>query len=177
MRAEAVSRVKLVFSLLDADGNGYLEAEDFDLMSSRVTAAAHGSGAPAKEAMRLAFQRYWTTLKTELDANRDGRVSFDEYVGCVLSPERFDATIGEFAEALSALGDPDGDGRIERALFTDLMLAIGFSPANIDALFNAFGPDKDDRITVPTWSEGIKEYYAPNRAGIPGDHLVAGVPS
>lgn len=175
MRAEAVARVRLIFSLLDANGNGHLDADDFDLMSSRVNAAASGSDAAAKEAMRSAFQRYWTTLKTELDTDGDGLVSYDEYVRCVLSPERFEPTIGEFAQALSALGDPDGDGRVERPLFTDLMLAIGFSPANIDALFNAFGPDGDDRIPALTWYEGIKEYYAPDRAGIAGDHLVGGV--
>ncbi|RLL66334.1 EF-hand domain-containing protein [Streptomyces sp. Z26] len=174
MRAEAVDRVKLVFSLFDVDGNGYLESDDFDLMSSRVNAVAAGSGPEAKDAMRRAFQRYWTTLVTEMDADGDGRVSYEEFVGCVLSPERFTPTVGDFAAALSALGDPDGDGRVERPLFTDLMLAIGFSPANIDALFDAFGPDADGQITVPTWREGIEEFYAPDRAGIPGDRLVSG---
>jgi Ca2+-binding EF-hand superfamily protein len=174
MRAEATQRVALVFSLLDADGNGVLEADDFTLMSDRVVAAAPLSGQRARDAMRAAFERYWTTLLTELDADGDGEISFEEYAACVLSPERFDATITEFAEALAALGDPDGDGLIERPLFMALMTAIGFDGPNIDALFDAFGPTKDDRVQVPTWVEGIKDYYAPDKAGIPGDHLVTG---
>ena len=120
-----------------------------------------------------AFRRYWTTLAAELDANRDGRITFEEYTACVLSPERFDATLTDFAEALAALGDPNGDGLIERGLFVALMTAIGFERANIDALFDAFQPSDDDQIEVSVWAAGIKDYYGPEKAGIPGDHLVA----
>ncbi|AEN11316.1 MULTISPECIES: EF-hand domain-containing protein [unclassified Streptomyces] len=174
MRAEATRRVALVFSLLDANGNGVLDADDFTLMSDRVVAVSPLSDQGAKDAMRAAFDRYWTTLLTELDANGDGEISFEEYTACVLTPERFHGTITEFAEALAALGDPDGDGLIERPAFLALMTAIGFEPGNIDTLFDAFAPSADDRIQVSSWVEGIKDYYAPDKAGIPGDHLVAG---
>jgi Ca2+-binding EF-hand superfamily protein len=172
MQKEAVDRVTLIFSLLDSDGNGHLDAHDFDLMATNVVRAAAGSGEAAKNAMRAAFQQYWTTLATELDTNNDGKVSYDEYTACVLSPERFDETIRVFAESLAALGDPDGDGLIERPVFHALMTAIGFDRANIDTLFDAFEPSAADQITVPTWVEGIKDYYSPTKAGIPGDHLV-----
>ncbi|MFE8956344.1 EF-hand domain-containing protein [Streptomyces althioticus] len=173
MRDEAAKRVELVFSLFDANGNGVLDSDDFDLMTGRVLAAATASDDGAKDAIRAAFRRYWTTLSTELDANGDGVISVDEFRPFVLDPERFGPTIAEFAEALSALGDPDGDGLIERPLFVSLMRAIGFEEANIHALFDAFGPDADDRVAVSTWAVGIKEYYAPDMAGIPGDRLVS----
>jgi len=172
MREEATQRVALVFSLLDADGNGVLESDDFTLMSDRVIAAVPLADRKAKDAMRAAFEGYWATLLAELDANGDGKISFTEYSACVLSPERFDATITAFAEALGALGDPDGDGLIERPDFVAPMTAIGFGRANIDALFDAFGPTADDRITVRSWVEGIKDYYAPDKADTPGNHLV-----
>ncbi|NJP64732.1 EF-hand domain-containing protein [Streptomyces spiramenti] len=177
MRAEATQRVALVFSLLDANGNGVLEAGDFTLMGDRVVAAASASSDGAKDAMRAAFEQYWATLADELDTNGDQLISFEEYSACVLSPERFDATVTAFAEALATLGDPDGDGYIERPLFVDLMTAIGFRPANVHALFNAFEPTPEDRVAVPTWAEGIKDYYAPDKADTPGDLLVPGVPA
>ncbi|WP_190158176.1 EF-hand domain-containing protein [Streptomyces litmocidini] len=172
MRTEAAKRVELVFSLFDANGNGVIDSGDFDLMTERVLEAAVASDADAKEAIRTAFRRYWTTLAAELDANGDGVITVDEFRPFVLDPERFGPTVAEFAEALSALGDPDGDGLIERPLFVSLMTAIGFEEANIHALFDAFGPDAEDRITVATWAAGIEEYYAPDLAGIPGDRLV-----
>jgi Ca2+-binding EF-hand superfamily protein len=175
MGATAVDRIKLVFTLFDVDRNGYLEERDFSAMSDRVLRAAQGSGAAAKQAMEAAFHRYWTTLERELDANHDGKVSYDEYAACVLSPERFDGTVTEFAETLAALGDPDGDGLIERPLFIALMTAIGFDRANIDALFDAFAPSAGDRVRVPVWAAAIKDYYSPDKVGIAGDHLVANV--
>lgn len=172
MRAEATNRVRLVFSLFDANGNGAIEADDFEIMASRVVEAAPDSDDAAKNAMLAAFRRYWSTLDAELDTDGDGRITFDEYAACVLSPERFDLTISDFAESLAALGDPDGDGLIERPLFMALMTAIGFGRPNIDALFDAFEPSDSDRIEVTTWVVGIKDYYSPDKAGIPGDHLV-----
>ena len=172
MRAEALDRVRLIFTLFDVDGSGDLRANDFELMASNVLEAVPDADDAAKNAMRSAFDKYWATLATDLDANDDGRISFDEYTACVLSPERFDETISEFAESLAALGDPDGDGLIERTVFVALMTAIGFELANIHALFDAFEPTDSDRIPVPVWVAGIKEYYHPEMTGIPGDHLV-----
>jgi Ca2+-binding EF-hand superfamily protein len=172
MRAEALDRIKLIFTLFDADGSGHLQTNDFELMAKRVVQAAPDADEAAKNAMLVAFRKYWTTLVTELDANRDGTVTFDEYAACVLSPERFNETISDFAESLAALGDPDGDGLIERPLFVALMTAIGFELANIHALFDAFDPADSDRIAVAVWVTGIKEYYGPDNAGIPGDYLV-----
>ncbi len=172
MSTTAVDRVGLVFTLFDVDGNGHLEAADFELMANRVVRAAVDSDDVAKAAMTAAFRRYWTTLAAELDTNHDNRISFDEYTACVLSPARFDGTVREFAEALAALGDPDGDGLVERPVFMALMTAIGFERAKIAALFDAFEPTAADRITVTAWIRSIKDYYSPEKSGIAGDHLV-----
>lgn len=172
MRAEAVDRVRVVFSLFDADGSGRLEENDFEIMAARVSDAAADSPQSEKDAMLAAFRRYWATLAEVLDTDGDNTITYEEYQACVLSPDRFDETVGEFAQALAALGDPDGDGLIERPVFVALMTAIGFALPNVHALFDAFGPNDDDEITTETWIAGIKDFYAPDKAGIAGDHLV-----
>ncbi|GAA1293299.1 EF-hand domain-containing protein [Saccharothrix xinjiangensis] len=174
MHTEAQARIRLVFSLFDVNGNGRVEAADFEAMADRVDAVATGSDDAARERMIAAFRHYWETLEAELDVDRDGSISVEEFEACTLSPERFGDTVEEFAESLAALGDPDGDGRIERPLFTALMTAIGFDPANTNALFDAFGPSAADEVEVRTWVEAIKDYYRPDKAGISGDLLVGG---
>jgi Ca2+-binding EF-hand superfamily protein len=168
---EANDRVALVFSLFDADGNGVLEVDDFDLMGKRVVGAVPESSDTAKSRILGAFRGYWETLLRELDANGDGRISPEEFTALVLNPERFDATVDEFAEALAGMGDPDADGLVERPHFTALMTAIGFALPNIEALFDAFGPGEGDRIPVSVWADGIRDYYSPEKAGIAGDQL------
>ncbi|MGM1059439.1 EF-hand domain-containing protein [Saccharothrix sp. Mg75] len=171
----ALSRVDLVFALFDANGSGQIDADDFEVMARRVVDAAPQSDAAAKEAMAAAFHRYWKTLVEELDDDRDDSITREEFEDVVLSPERFEPTIDEFARSLARLGDPDGDGLIERRVFTALMTAIGFEQQNIDALFDALEPDRDDRISVSSWVESIKEFYRPDAAGIPGDRLASSV--
>ncbi len=174
MRTEAVNRVKLVFTLFDADGNGFLESGDFDLMSSRVAAAVPDAEEGRKQAMRDGFTRYWTTLLRELDADHDRRISYAEYQACVLSPERFDEAIDEFAAAFARLGDLDGSATVTRPVFVGMMTGVGFDLPNIHALFDAFEPDDADRIRVDIWEAEIKNYYAPEKAGIPADLLAPG---
>src|SRR5690606_32581152 len=117
MRTEAAKPGEVVFSLFDANGHRALDTEGFDVLKDRVLEAAVASDDSAKEAIRAAFRRYWTTLATELDANGDGVITVEEFRPFVLDPQRFGPTIREFAQALAALGDPDGDGFIERPLF------------------------------------------------------------
>jgi Ca2+-binding EF-hand superfamily protein len=175
MSVTAEDRVKIIFSLFDVDRNGYIEEGDFSTMAADVVRAAPGSGSTAKQAMKDAFSHYWTTLERELDANQDSRVSYEEFAACVLSPERFGETVTDFAESLASLGDPDGDGMIERPVFAALMTAIGFDRPKIEALFDAFGPDGEDRIRVDVWAQGIKDYYNPGKVGTVGDRLVSNV--
>ncbi|MEU4806201.1 EF-hand domain-containing protein [Actinosynnema sp. NPDC023587] len=172
MRDAAVERVSVVFSLFDADGSGSLTAADFEFMARRVVAVADGSDAAATRAMTAAFRRFWETLAAELDADGDGAVTWAEFRSCVLSPERFDATVAQFADALVELGDPDRDGLIARPRFRALMTAIGFEVANVHALFDAFEPSDEDLVEVDTWRRAIVDFYSPDQAGIPGDLLV-----
>jgi len=164
--------VQLIFHSFDVNGNGCLEPGDFELMSGHVVAAAVASDDTAKDNIAKAFRQFWATLEAELDADADGRVSYDEWIGCVLSPERFDDTIAQFADALSALGDPDGDGLIERPIFADLMSAIGFEQDRLHDLYNTFGPDNEDRAPVRVWRDTIFDHYRPDKGGIAGDRLV-----
>ncbi|MEU4803857.1 EF-hand domain-containing protein [Actinosynnema sp. NPDC023587] len=171
----ALGRVDLIFKLFDANDSGAIDAHDFEVMARRVVEAAPQSDAKAKEALTAAFHRYWKTLAEELDDDRNGRINREEFEDSVLSPERFESTIDDFARSLARLGDPDGDGLIERPVFTALMSAIGFERQNIDTLFDALEPDRTGRISVSNWVDGIKDFYRPDAAGIPGDHLVSSV--
>lgn len=169
---QAAKRVEHVFDLFDTDGNGFIEATDIALMTDRVVAAATGSDQAAKDAMRAAFDRYWTTMADELDENHDGRISAEEFRGLVLNPEAFGAAVEQFAEALSALGDPDGDGLIDRPVFEALMTAIGFGYENLHALFDSFGPNAQDQVEAEVWRAAIVEFYDPGDGDTRGNHLI-----
>ncbi|MFF2525050.1 EF-hand domain-containing protein [Streptomyces liangshanensis] len=172
MRTEAVDRVRTVFALFDADGNGVIEADDFELMADRVLDVTPGAPDARRSAALSGFRAFWAALAGELDAHGDGRIDFEEFKAVVLAPERFDAAITEFAEALTEVADPDGDGLIGRADFVAVLTAIGFAAPNVESLFEGLEPTASDQVTTSAWAEAIRDYYRPDLAGIVGDRLV-----
>ncbi|AOS63821.1 EF-hand domain-containing protein [Actinoalloteichus hymeniacidonis] len=172
MDTAALERVKLIFSLFDVDGSGNLESNDFELMSDRVLEAIPEAAEERKSASVASFRQWWSTLAAELDTNNDNVITFEEFAACVLSPERFEETITEFAGALTTLGDLDGDGLVTRPNFVSIMIGIGFALENINALFAALEPNEADQITVESWDIAIKDFYRPDKSDIPGDRLV-----
>nr|WP_223183533.1 MULTISPECIES: EF-hand domain-containing protein [unclassified Streptomyces] len=163
----------MIFKLFDANKNGVLDPQDFGLITDRVLAAAEDSTQKDREAFASSMRQWWDVLAGALDTDNDGLISPQEFEASVLDPERFAPTADLFANALATLGDPDNDGLIERPRFLDLMTAWGFDVPNVHALFEAFGPDATDRVTVTAWADGIRDYYTPGLAGIPGDRLVS----
>ncbi|SOD62840.1 EF hand [Streptomyces zhaozhouensis] len=173
-RDEASDRARVVFTILDGDRNGVLERSDFELMAERVETAAWRSAPAQREALRAGMRRWWEGLVTRLDSDGDGRIDFEEYRGTVLSPGPFADTVASFAHALAALGDPEGVGTVARGVFVELMTAVGFPADRVTAVFDAFGPSADDRVPVAVWEAGVRDFFSPDKAGIAGDHLVAG---
>ncbi|MBC3840630.1 calcium-binding protein [Streptacidiphilus sp. 4-A2] len=169
--AEATDRAEHIFSLFDTHGSGSLHAGDFDRMGSRIITAAPEADKAAKERILRSLDLYWQTLEAELDPAMEGRIGLADFVATVLHPERFEAALAELAVALSSLGDRSGDGLVTHRDFHALLAAVGFDEPNIESLFDALEP-VDGRVLVSAWAESIRDYYHPEKAGIPGDHLV-----
>jgi hypothetical protein len=52
-----------------------------------------------------------------------------------------------------------------------MLRGVGFDLPNIQALFEALGPDDADRVRVDVWETEIRNFYAPDKGGIPADLL------
>jgi Ca2+-binding EF-hand superfamily protein len=163
MQPEAPDRVRLIFAMFDVDNSDDLRSNDFELMANNAVGAVPDADDAAKNKVLVGFNKYWTTLAAALDTNQDGRITYDEYAAAVLSPERFDVARTELAESLAALGDPDGDGFIDRPVFVALITAMGFELPDVHAIFDAFEPTESDQIRAGVLVAGIKDYY---RTGI-----------
>ncbi|GIG68807.1 EF-hand domain-containing protein [Phytomonospora endophytica] len=164
-----LNRLKYRFDLLDANGNGYLQAEDFEVLAERVIAAFGTATPQAQEAVRAGHRRYWEGLLGALDADADQQVSFAEYASGLHSAE----PIGAYADAVAAIADVDGDGFIEKADFVACMRAIGFRDG-IEGVFTDLDTDNDSRVTPREWSAAIREFYLSDAADARG-HQLAGI--
>ncbi|GAA3090048.1 EF-hand domain-containing protein [Streptosporangium carneum] len=177
MTTAPLERVRLRFTLLDTDANGYVEADDFERLAIRIIkAVAEPVSSPKALAVLEGHRRYWRGLVDDLGADHDGRVALHEYVTHVARPERFDDVIREYAESLALLLDVDDDGFIEHAHFLACMRAVGFHPASVDALFAELDPYGAGKVAVRAWVASIKDFYGSQRTDIPAQRLLA-VPS
>lgn len=173
MNDHQLERLRARFDQLDVDGNGYIEAKDFDLVAARLLTAFGESERSAKGRAVLDSHRfYWQGLSAGLDTNKDERISFDEFTVGVGDTARFDQVVRPYAEALVALADRDDDGYVEHDDFVTSLEALGFTRGGIEAAHASLSGG-DGRIPAGAWVDFIGGFYTAG-AESPGQLLVTG---
>ncbi|MGW7449987.1 EF-hand domain-containing protein [Streptomyces sp. NPDC054787] len=149
---------RLVFAMLDADGDGTVSREEY-LARTKNVALAMGlkEHDPLVVTARTLGERAWASM----DADGDGRMTFDEYAAWA-GAEAFDTVCAPVLGALFDLADTDHDGTLDLSEFTALRTALNNPVANAEAAFTALDTDGDDRI-------GRDDYIASIRAHVTGE--------
>ncbi|MEV7907900.1 calcium-binding protein, partial [Streptomyces anulatus] len=94
MTTAPLERVRLRFAMLDTDANGYLEADDFEHLASRVIEAiAEPAGSAKATAVLEGHRKYWRGLGGGRETGHFGRIDLHEYIAHVARPEHFDDVI------------------------------------------------------------------------------------
>jgi Ca2+-binding EF-hand superfamily protein len=158
-----ITAKRLIFAMLDADGDGVISAAEYSARAERVAAATgRTANDPLVVAARTAGQRAWAAM----DANGDGGVSFEEYEAWA-GARAFDAVCEPVLGGLFDNADTDGDGGLSLAEFTTLRIALGNPVDNIRAAFDVLDTNGDGRISRD-------EYLASIRAHISGEESPMG---
>ncbi len=144
------TRLTRLFNVLDADGNGLLEAADFDRVATELTRSqALAEGSQASLGQR--YRHLWETLAAACDANRDGRVTLQEWLAhheALLDSDRrlrveqpaYRSPIETTARFLFDVLDANQDGRISREEYRAFATAHGLSPDVADQAFEKVAP-------------------------------------
>jgi hypothetical protein len=175
-----LARLRTRFSLLDADGDGRLQVEDFGLLAQRVIDALAASPArfprpdphliSAKATDLLqGCQIYWQGLVT-MTGSRDGVVTFEEYAAAIPDDAHFDHYGQPYVRALASLADWNEDGQVERADFLACMTAIGFAEPDVERIYAELS--FDGAIATEAWKTAIRDFYLSATADTPGQLLV-----
>ncbi|QLE74446.1 EF-hand domain-containing protein [Streptomyces rectiverticillatus] len=156
MNATAAKR--LVFAMLDTDGDGVISKAEYSARVERVTrATGRTNDDPLVIAAREVGARAWAAM----DANGDGGVTFDEYAAWA-GAEAFDTVCEPVLGALFDLADTDKDGALSLQEFTTLRTALGNPVSNIEAAFSALDGAGAGRV-------GRDAYLASVRAHVAGE--------
>ncbi|MFE0047703.1 EF-hand domain-containing protein [Streptomyces albireticuli] len=145
---------RLVFAMLDADGDGIVSKDEYSARAERVARASGRSGDdPLVVAARAAGERAWAAM----DANGDGGVTFDEYEAWA-GADAFDTVCEPVLGALFDLADADADGALDVHEFTTLRTALGNPADNIRSAFEALDTDGDGRVDRDDYLASIRAH-------------------
>ncbi|WNE95250.1 EF-hand domain-containing protein [Streptomyces luomodiensis] len=166
-----------LFSLLDANGDGVIAEDDFELMAGRVV-AAFGEESSAKGATYAdEMLNYWRALREAADADGDGRIDKDEFRQALSQvSDHFDTLVGPLYEAGFQLADRDGDGLVGKEDFIAVFVAIGVPAPEAGAAFDRLtGQDRQDgQLTKGRLMAAAAQFYRSEDPGDTASHLLYG---
>lgn len=152
--ATAATPTRRVFAMMDTDGDSVITAHDYlSRIERTVTATGRTQNDPLVITAWAEGRKAWAAM----DANADGRLTFDEYDAWV-DGDKFDHICRSALGALFDLADTDSDGTLDKTQFTALRTALNNPPDNAQAAFDALDADHDGRITRDAYLAAIRAY-------------------
>lgn len=149
---------KLVFAMLDADGDGIVSREEY---MARTRNVALAMGLKEDDRLVVTARTLGERACASMDADGDGGMTFDEYAAWA-GAEAFDTVCAPVLGALFDLADTDRDGALGLSEFTALRTALNNPATNAEAAFAALDTDADGRV-------GRDDYIASIRAHVTGE--------
>lgn len=143
-----------IFAMLDVDGDGVIARAEYLARVDRVASAMgraphHPVVAAARAAHEAVFQ--------DMDGDRDGRVTFEEYRAWV-GHDAFERSCRPALGSLFDIADTDADGRLSRDDFVRLRTAAGNAGTDAAAAFDVLDTDDDGLLERDTYLASIKKF-------------------
>jgi Ca2+-binding EF-hand superfamily protein len=166
------------FHVFDANGNGYLEKADFDIIVEHLAAAAKvAPGSPYHRQLTERYAQYWDHLQRFADVNRDGHVTLEEWTDYheaalefeqELRNAKVDGFTRQVADLIFDTVDRDGDGSVTREDYGVFCSGFQIGGAQCDEAFRHLDLNGDGRITRDEIEKAVDEFHFsddPNAAG------------
>jgi hypothetical protein len=164
----AVANARLVkrFEKWDTDGNGRLEARDFQEEASRI---AHNlgkdAGSPDVQELRNAFQGLYDYLAQKAGAPADRGITKEQFLGVtgeLLFKEgeaSFNRALTPLVKALIGLCDDNHDGEIDAHEFQAWLVGIGLPSAQAGQMFAKVDKDGSGRLSEDELLQVVRDYH------------------
>jgi Ca2+-binding EF-hand superfamily protein len=166
MASASRNRLRQHFELLDTDGDGHLEYEEWEAPAQRILSAFGEPGAsPRARAVVASYRDMWDSLTRQAGPDANGltlgqfeQVAYDH----IANPgdADFSGALREAISAIAALCDRDEKGAVTRDGFTDWLEAIGADASTAADAFRQIDVDDDGDLTVDELMQAVRDYHA-----------------
>jgi Ca2+-binding EF-hand superfamily protein len=160
-----VSKLDRRFELLDVDGDGVINAADYDLAAAGVCAAfGHRPGSRAYDRVHMAYLTLWTRISREMDRQGAGRITRRQFIDSCADAvvERdggYEQTIAPVADAVMDVIDANGDGLLSLDELTRWFNAYGVCADDAERIFRQLDLDGDGVLDRQEIQHAIADFY------------------
>lgn len=148
------------FALLDHDGNGTLEHDDFQGLAKRlVEGLGEPVSSPKGSALLSGISELWRAMLRCTDMDGDQRISREEFgaaleTGRLVTDDSVGATVRLTVQALLDLCDSDGNGELDEAELSDLLRLCGIPAEEAPRIFAELDTDGSGALSVDELTVG-----------------------
>jgi Ca2+-binding EF-hand superfamily protein len=147
------------FDLLDHDGNGTLEHDDFEGLAVRlVEGLGEPVSSPKGTAVMKGITELWRALLRCSDVDGDQRISREEFVaaletGRLVTDDSVGATVRLTIQAVLDLCDSDGNGELDETELGELLSLCGVPADEAPRIFAELDTDGSGALSVDELTE------------------------
>jgi juvenile hormone diol kinase len=174
----AFQRRKLTryFNILDADGNGYFEIEDLELIARRLAESQDiPLGSEEHRALLEGLGLIWDHSRQYGISKDPNKVSLADWLAhedYILSSEELKENyMRRITRGVFDLVDTDGDGFINVTQFGQIMLSFGVEEGIPKWSFEKLDIDHEGKISREDFVKRVEEFHLSNDRDTPGNYL------
>jgi tellurite resistance protein TerC len=162
------------FAVIDTDGNGVWQRDDYRLLARRLCEAfGHAADSAACRAVAAAQRELFDAMLSHVDANQDQMISPDEFVAGLGHPMRdrsgFDAAVRGTADTLIRVADADGNGVLDAGEYTRLAAVYGARADEAGRAFDRLDQDRNGMLDAAEFTLAISQFFASRDPGAHGN--------
>ncbi|XP_059054699.1 calexcitin-1-like [Achroia grisella] len=159
----------------DTNRSGNIDSKDFELAIANITKSRGWNAGDAQyNEVRDTLLRVWDGLQGRADANKDGEVSFDEWVSTweeyTKNPSAAPQWLTDYSKFIFQLEDASNDGSIDSEEFSSVYASFGLNKAEAATAFQKMSQGKSS-VSWAEFQELWKEYFTSEDANAPGNFI------
>ncbi|MEW2620529.1 EF-hand domain-containing protein [Streptomyces sp. NPDC048106] len=164
--AAANERLAKRFEKWDTDGNGVLDAADFQSEAARIAQnLGKDAGSPEVEELENAFNGLYEYLADKAGVEAGGAISRQQFLdatGDMLFKEgeaSFNRALSPVVKALIRLCDDDHDGQIDAREFQAWLAGVGVPVSEAGLAFQKVDKNGDGRLSEDELLEVVRDFH------------------